>query len=50
MLEIELKGRSALAQLFSDKKSDFSIPAGSIEEKVKLLIIRDLFRRMGYAL
>ncbi len=44
MLEIELRHDSVLEQLFSNEKSDFSIPAGSIEEKVKLLIIRDLFR------
>lgn len=44
MLEIELNQNSILHESLFKQKTDFSILTNSIEEKVKLLIVRDLFR------
>lgn len=44
MLELEVARDSALRQILFEQKGDFSIPTNSLAEKVKLLIVRDLFR------
>ena len=44
MLDIQIKRNSLLQKLLSDQKTDFSIQTKSPEEKVRLLIVRDLLR------
>lgn len=44
MLDIPIKRNSLLQKLLSDQKTDFSIQTKSPEEKVRLLIVRDLLR------
>lgn len=44
MLDIQFKRNSSLHKLLSEKRAVFSIQAKSPEEKVKLLIVRDLMR------
>lgn len=44
MLNIQFKRNSLLQKFLSDQKLDFSVPAKSPEEKVRLLIVRDLLR------
>jgi len=44
MLDIQFKRNSPLHKLLSEQQADFSIQTKSPEEKVKLLIVRDLLR------
>lgn len=44
MLDIQLKRNSPLHKLLSNQRTDFSIQTKSPEEKVRLLIVRDLMR------
>ena len=44
MLELELSRNSFLQEFLFEHKDELSISTNSIEEKVKLLIVRDLFR------
>lgn len=44
MLDIQFKRNSPLHKLLSDQRADFAIQTKSPEEKVKLLIVRDLLR------
>lgn len=44
MIDIQFKRNSPLHKLLSEKRADFSIQTISPEEKVKLLIVRDLMR------
>ena len=44
MLDIQFKRNSPLHKFLSDQRADFAIQTKSPEEKVKLLIVRDLLR------
>src|SRR3972149_1480483 len=44
MLDIQFKRNNSLHRLLSDQRADFAIRTKSLEEKVKLLIVRDLLR------
>ena len=44
MIDIQFKRNSLLHKLLSDQRTDFAIQTKSPEEKVKLLIVRDLLR------
>ena len=44
MLDIQFRRNSPLHKLLSEQRADFSIQTKSPEEKVKLLIVRDLLR------
>jgi hypothetical protein len=44
MLDIQFKRNGPLRKLLSDQRADFAIQTKSPEEKVKLLIVRDLLR------
>lgn len=44
MLDIQFKRNSPLHKLLSEQRADFAIQTKSPEEKVKLLIVRDLLR------
>ncbi len=44
MLDIQFKRNSPLHKLLSEQQADFLIQAKSPQEKVKLLIVRDLLR------